>query len=49
LPLLADVTSAIADAMRKQDAARLGALRMLKAALMSNAAARSTTASRRRW
>jgi uncharacterized protein len=35
LPLLADVTSAIADAMRKQDAARLGALRMLKAALMN--------------
>jgi len=35
LPLLADVTTAIADAMRKQDAGRLGALRMLKAALMN--------------
>jgi len=35
LPLLSDVTAAIADAMRKQDAARLGALRMLKAALMN--------------
>jgi len=35
LPLLADVTTAIADAMRKQDAVRLGALRMLKAALMN--------------
>jgi uncharacterized protein len=35
LPLLADVTAAIADAMRKQDAPRLGALRMLKAALMN--------------
>jgi uncharacterized protein YqeY len=29
------VTAAIADAMRKQEAARLGALRMLKAALMN--------------
>jgi uncharacterized protein len=35
LPLLAEVTTAIADAMRKQDAVRLGALRMLKAALMN--------------
>jgi len=35
LPLLSDVTAAIADAMRKQDAVRLGALRMLKAALMN--------------
>ena len=35
MPLLSDVTAAIADAMRKQDAVRLGALRMLKAALMN--------------
>jgi uncharacterized protein len=35
LPLLDEVTSAIADAMRKRDAVRLGALRMLKAALMN--------------
>src|SRR4029450_12875626 len=35
LPLLAEVTTAIADAMRKQDSVRLGALRMLKAALMN--------------
>jgi len=33
--LLNEVTTAIADAMRKQDALRLGALRMLKAALMN--------------
>jgi uncharacterized protein YqeY len=33
--LLNEVTTAIADAMRKQDAVRLGALRMLKAALMN--------------
>jgi uncharacterized protein YqeY len=33
--LLDEVTTAIADAMRKQDAVRLGALRMLKAALMN--------------
>jgi uncharacterized protein YqeY len=32
-----DVTAAIADAMRRQDAARLSALRMLKAALMNRA------------
>jgi uncharacterized protein YqeY len=35
LSLLNEVTTAIADAMRKQDAMRLGALRMLKAALMN--------------
>jgi uncharacterized protein YqeY len=33
--LIDEVSSAIADAMRRQDAARLGALRMLKAALMN--------------
>jgi len=33
--LLDEVTTAIADAMRKRDAVRLGALRMLKAALMN--------------
>ena len=33
--LLDEVTTAIADAMRKHDAVRLGALRMLKAALMN--------------
>jgi len=33
--LLNEVTTAIADAMRKQDALRLGALRMLKAELMN--------------
>ena len=35
MPLLNDVTTAIADAMRKQEPLRLGALRMLKAALMN--------------
>ena len=35
MSLLNEVTTAIADAMRKQDAVRLGALRMLKAALMN--------------
>jgi hypothetical protein len=35
LALLDDVTVAIADAMRSHDALRLGALRMLKAALMN--------------
>ena len=35
MSLLDEVTTAIADAMRKQDAVRLGALRMLKAALMN--------------
>ena len=35
MPLVDDVTRAIADAMRKQDGARLSALRMLKAALMN--------------
>lgn len=35
MSLLDEVTTAIADAMRKHDAVRLGALRMLKAALMN--------------
>jgi uncharacterized protein len=35
--LVDQVTAAIADAMRRQDAARLSALRMLKAALMNRA------------
>ena len=35
MALLDDVTVAIADAMRSHDALRLGALRMLKAALMN--------------
>jgi len=35
MSLFHDVTAAIADAMRKQDAARLGPLRMLKAAFMN--------------
>jgi uncharacterized protein YqeY len=35
MSLFTDVTAAIADAMRKQDAARLGPLRMLKAAFMN--------------
>ena len=35
MSLLNDVSAAIADAMRKQDAARLGPLRMLKAAFMN--------------
>jgi uncharacterized protein len=35
LPLVADVSAAIADAMRKQEPVRLGALRMLKAAFMN--------------
>jgi uncharacterized protein YqeY len=35
MPLVDEVTAAIADAMRKQDSARLSALRMLKAALMN--------------
>ena len=35
MSLLTDVSAAIADAMRKQDAARLAPLRMLKAAFMN--------------
>ena len=35
MALIDDVSAAIADAMRKQEAARLSALRMLKAALMN--------------
>ena len=35
MSLLTDVSAAIADAMRKKDTVRLGALRMLKAAFMN--------------
>ena len=35
MPLITDVTTAIADAMRQHDQGRLSALRMLKAALMN--------------
>ena len=35
MPLVDDVSSAITDAMRRKDAARLSALRMLKAAFMN--------------
>jgi uncharacterized protein len=35
MPLVDEVSAAIADAMRKRDPARLSALRMLKAALMN--------------
>jgi uncharacterized protein YqeY len=35
MPLIQDVTAAIAEAMRRQDSARLSALRLLKAALMN--------------
>ncbi|HEX7138357.1 MAG TPA: GatB/YqeY domain-containing protein [Vicinamibacterales bacterium] len=35
MPLINDVSSAIADAMRKQEVVRLATLRMLKAALMN--------------
>jgi uncharacterized protein YqeY len=35
MSLIADVSAAITDAMRRRDAARLSALRMLKAALMN--------------
>ena len=35
MPLVDEVSAAIADAMRKHDAARLSALRMLKAALVN--------------
>jgi uncharacterized protein len=37
VPITSDVSAAIADAMRKHDAPRLSALRMLKAALMNRA------------
>ena len=37
MPLIDEVSAAIADAMRKRDAARLSALRMLKAALVNRA------------
>ena len=35
MPLIDDVSTAIADAMRRQETGRLSALRMLKAALMN--------------
>jgi hypothetical protein len=35
MPIVAEVSAAITDAMRRQDSARLSALRMLKAALMN--------------
>ncbi len=35
MPITSDVSTAIADAMRKRDVVRLGALRMLKAAFMN--------------
>jgi uncharacterized protein YqeY len=37
MPFVAEVTAAISDAMRRQDAMRLSALRMLKAALVNRA------------
>lgn len=37
MPLTDDVSAAITDAMRQRDAARLSALRMLKAAMMNRA------------
>jgi len=37
MPIVADVGAAITDAMRRQDQARLSALRMLKAALVNRA------------
>jgi hypothetical protein len=37
MPLVEEVTAAIAEAMRKRDPARLSALRMLKAALVNRA------------
>jgi uncharacterized protein len=43
VPLVTEVTAAIADAMRKHDAARLSALRMLKAALMNREVERGRT------
>ena len=41
MSLFTDVSAAITDAMRKQDAARLGPLRMLKAAFMNKSAEKS--------
>ena len=43
MPLLNDVTTAIADAMRKQDPLRLSALRMLKAAMKAGDKRRVST------
>jgi uncharacterized protein len=40
VPLVLDLTTAIADAMRRQEPVRLSALRMLKAALMNGEAER---------
>ena len=41
MSLFTDVSAAIADAMRKQDSARLVPLRMLKAAFMNKSAEKS--------
>ena len=41
MSLFAEVSAAITDAMRRQDAARLGPLRMLKAAFMNKSAEKS--------
>jgi hypothetical protein len=41
MPLVDEVSAAIADAMRKQDPARLSALRMLKAALVNREVAKA--------
>ncbi len=43
MSLINDVSTAIADAMRKQEAVRLGTLRMLKAALMNREVERGRT------
>ena len=43
MALIDEVSTAIADAMRRQDAARLSALRMLKAALMNREVEKSRT------
>jgi hypothetical protein len=41
MPLVDEVSAALADAMRQQDRVRLGALRMLKAALVNRAVEKS--------
>ncbi len=41
MPLVDEVSAALADAMRRQDRVRLGALRMLKAALVNRAVEKS--------
>jgi uncharacterized protein YqeY len=43
LPIVNEVSAAIADAMRSKDSIRLGALRMLKAALMNREVERGHT------